>query len=59
MTNDLTPPIEQSDFDEFNLNEAPKWPKVVGIISIIWALVGLTCGGRGMASSFLLAPMME
>lgn len=58
MTDDLTPPIEQSDIDEFNLNEAPRWPKVVGIISIVWGAVGLTCAGCGLGSSAFMGSMV-
>lgn len=27
----------------------PKWPKVIGILSIVWGSLGLFCGGVGMA----------
>ncbi len=38
-----SPPItpSQIDFDP----EPPSWPKVIGIISIVWAALGLTCMG--------------
>jgi hypothetical protein len=37
------PPTE-SAFEMPMPNEPPAWPKVVGIISIVWASLGLTCG---------------
>ncbi len=57
MTDDLTPPIDQSDTDDFDLNPPPKWPKVVGIISIIWGTLGLTCTGCGIGSPAILGMM--
>ncbi len=58
MTDDHTPPT-QFDADEFDLHTPPKWPKVVGIISIVWALLGLTCGGLGMASPILMGGLLS
>ncbi len=37
--------------------EPPGWPKVVGIISIVWASLGLFCGGCGGLMAFV-GPMM-
>ncbi len=34
----------------------PGWPKAVGIISIVWGVVGVVCNGLGIAS-FFLTPM--
>jgi hypothetical protein len=39
------------------LEDPPKWPKVVGIFSIVWGSLWLVCGGCGLASS-LLSPML-
>ncbi|MBY0312564.1 MAG: hypothetical protein K2W85_10875 [Phycisphaerales bacterium] len=47
------PPQESSDFAP--IVEAPTWPKVVGIISIVLASLALVCGGCGIiqnASAF-------
>ncbi|CAG0973768.1 hypothetical protein PHYC_01392 [Phycisphaerales bacterium] len=44
---DLTPPIEAGDLEL--PPEPPKWPKVIGIISICWAGLGLTCTVCGVA----------
>jgi len=43
---------EQWEPDEL-MNPRPKWPKVIGVISIVLASLGLTCGGIAM----VLAPM--
>ncbi|MEZ6244144.1 MAG: hypothetical protein R3B57_14005 [Phycisphaerales bacterium] len=63
MTEDLTPPTDRTTDDEFDLREAPKWPKVVGIISIVWGALGLLCGVGGLAmmplSSSFMEPMLE
>ena len=40
------PPTE-SAFDMPMPAEPPAWPKVVGIISIVWASLGLLCGVCG------------
>jgi hypothetical protein len=34
----------------FETGEPAKWPKVVGIVSIVWSVLGVTCGGCGLAS---------
>ncbi|MFI4897722.1 MAG: hypothetical protein ACIARR_07840 [Phycisphaerales bacterium JB059] len=59
MTTQDTPPTVHNDTDGFDLADPPKWPKVVGAISIVWALLGLTCGGIGLASPAFVAPLME
>ncbi|MCB9837924.1 MAG: hypothetical protein H6813_01165 [Phycisphaeraceae bacterium] len=48
---------EADEFDDDLDAELPKWPKVVGIISIVWGSIGVICNGLGVASSFL-SPMM-
>src|SRR3954468_11066775 len=40
------------------LDEPPAWPKVIGIISIVVASLGLACGVCGLANIALL-PVME
>lgn len=37
--------------------EPPRWPKVVGTISLVWAGIGLTCAGCGVVGS-VVGPMM-
>lgn len=44
------PPTDPADF--VIEPELPKWPKVVGIISIVLAGIGLGCGGCGVAMLF-------
>lgn len=55
-----TPPT----IPDFALTDAaPRWPGVVGTISIIWASLNMICGGCGVLSpilmSFALAPAEE
>lgn len=44
--------------DDDLLAEPPMWPKVVGIISIIFASIGLLCGGCGLAMMPAIGKMM-
>ena len=37
----------------------PAWPKVIGIISIVWGSIGLVCGGCGIASPFFMGVMLQ
>jgi cytochrome bd-type quinol oxidase subunit 1 len=39
------PPV---DLDVDLLAEPPGWPKIVGIVSIVFGALGLTCGGCGL-----------
>lgn len=39
--------------------EPPKWPKVVGIISIVWGALGLCCNAAGIGSTFFLPGLMK
>lgn len=41
-------------FEGNDLVEPPRWPKVIGTISIVWAALGLTCSGCGLASIALM-----
>lgn len=52
MTDANTPPIDPELEDQ--LAERPSWPKVVGIISIVWGSLGLVCNGCGLASPLLM-----
>jgi hypothetical protein len=45
--------IPPTQFDGSTFREPARWPKVVGIISIVWGSLGLLCGGCGVASPFL------
>lgn len=43
----IAPPMAGDQLDDFA--EPPKWPKVIGIISIIWGSLGLCCNVIGGA----------
>lgn len=47
-----TPPVSELDY-----YEQSKWPKVIGIISLIYAILGLTCTGFG-AIWYAIMPML-
>lgn len=53
---------EQWEPDEL-MNPRPKWPKVIGVISIVIAAFGLTCGGVTLAvapfAGSLIEPMLD
>ncbi len=53
-----TSATEQWEPDEL-MNPRPKWPKVIGAMSIIIASFGLVCGGTGLAVAPLAGTMME
>ncbi len=38
--------------DDPQFAEPPKWPKVVGIISVVWGVINFGCVGCGMLFSF-------
>lgn len=40
-------------------HEPPGWPKVVGIISIVWASIGLLCNTCGLASFAMMGTFMK
>lgn len=48
-----TPPTDHDAAMFDDAVEPPRWPKVVGIISIVWASLGLACGVCGMAGPFI------
>lgn len=50
------PPTDDDVLGEVQLGDPVKWPKVVGILSIIWASLGLLGGVCGVAS-LALTPM--
>ncbi len=53
-----TSATEQWEPDEL-MNPRPKWPKVIGIISIVLGSLGLTCGGLGLVMAPLSASMLK
>ena len=50
-------PSEPSDFDD--LAAPPRWPKVIGIISIVWGALGIVCTGGGTAMSALSGRLVQ
>ena len=48
--------MQWEDVDQL---ERPKWPKVVGVISILLASLGLTCGGFGLIMAPLSGTLMK
>lgn len=50
MESQETPPIETEPLD---LVDETRWPKVIGTVSIIYALVGLTCALGAVGSPWL------
>jgi hypothetical protein len=50
----VEPPVLQDDFDT-----QPGWPKPVGIISIVWGALGLTCGLCGLVGLSMMPAMMK
>ncbi|TVQ60559.1 MAG: hypothetical protein EA379_08010 [Phycisphaerales bacterium] len=59
--NDLDPaaPPTTHNADDLNFDEPAKWPKIVGIISIVLAGVGFVCGGIGTGFMFLTPGIMR
>ena len=55
MDEEYTDATEQWEPDEL-MNPRPKWPEVIGIISIVLAGLGLTCGGIGIIWQGFVAP---
>jgi hypothetical protein len=49
--------MDEHDHDDWS--EPPKWPKVVGIISIVWGVLGIVCNGLGIAGALLTPRMMK
>lgn len=47
------------EVEDHDWNEPPKWPKVVGIISIVWGSIGVLCNGLGLVGTVLTPQMMQ
>ena len=45
--------------DSSEVSTLPRWPKVVGTISIVWSSLGLLCGGCGITMMFVMPTMMK
>ncbi len=62
--NDQNPPLYVSPeaeaiAGEFDAPAPPKWPKVIGIISIVLGSLGVICGGLGIGWQLLAPGMMS
>jgi len=57
MTQYETGPTEQ--WDDIATIDRPKWPKVIGIISIVLGGLGLVCGGLGLVMMPLAPSLMK
>lgn len=57
QTNDAAP-IQPPDFIDLP-PDPPAWPKVIGIISIVFASLGLVCGGCGGAMLFAMPALLK
>jgi hypothetical protein len=53
------PPTEPGDLEDALFVEPPRWPKVVGIISIVWGALLLTCTGCGALAPAVFFPMLQ
>jgi len=54
--------FESNDFDpnaEQLFIDPPGWPKVIGIMSIIFGAISVCCGGLGLIATPFLGPIME
>lgn len=50
----MSAPMDGDDF-----REPPKWPKVVGILSIVFGALNLVCNGLGAVSAFMMPTFMK
>ncbi len=48
-----------SQWEPADLLERPKWPKVIGVLSILYAAFGLTCGSIGIAFASFTPSLIE
>lgn len=58
MTDHSVPPTHADLLDD-DISPRPAWPKVIGIISIIWGALGLVCGVVFAAMMMFLPSMMQ
>ena len=52
-------PPSEPPMDELALHEPPGWPKVVGVISIVWGSFWTLCGGCGLAWLAMMPQFMK
>lgn len=46
-------------FEGDELYEPPRWPKVIGTISIVWGAMGLMCGGCMLGMGIMMPTMVK
>lgn len=44
--------------DDLDGGDRPSWPKVIGIISIVWGAIGIVCGGAGIGWQLMAGSIM-
>ena len=52
------PPPPQFPVTQLEIDEPPTWPKTIGIVSIVWASLGLTCSVCYTGSYVFVEPIM-
>ncbi len=46
------------ELDDLDGGERPSWPKVIGVISIVWGAIGVVCGGAGIGWQLMAGSIM-
>ena len=52
-------PPNEEQWESVGIHELPKWPKVIGIISICWGALSLTCTGLMSVWAFLVPKLID
>lgn len=55
----LAPPAIGEGYDDDMFREPPKWPKVVGVISIVWGSLGLCCNALSLGSGAIMGKLLS
>lgn len=58
-TNDDVFIAEADEFDDDLDAKLPAWPKVVGVISIVWGSLSVICNGLGAISALVMPALMK
>lgn len=59
MSDETHLPPTEADFLDDDIRPKPAWPKVIGIISIIWGALGLVCNILGTGWMFIQPSFMQ
>lgn len=51
------PPVQPAEMP--SLSEPARWPKTVGVISVVWGSIGLLCGTCGFAYMIFMPQLMR